>query len=92
MLRRDLSSPAWSSPTTWPRRRWPTSRRRSGPLRFVRAGGDLLIVGDAGLVDEMARAVRQRVAGDASFARKVERSATRVIAMKARRGLVECSA
>ena len=61
-------------------------------LRFVAAGGDLMIIGDAGLVTRMARAVRLRMADDESFAERVRASATRIVALKARRGLVECSA
>ncbi len=60
-------------------------------LRFLGAGGDLMIIGDAGLVDRMAQAVRERMASDARFAERVRQSATRVVAMKARRGLVECA-
>ena len=33
-------------------------------LRFIGAGGDLMIIGDAGLVARMARAVRQRMTDD----------------------------
>ena len=61
-------------------------------LHFVAAGGDLLIIGDPALVGRMARAVRQRMADDESFAERVRASATRVVALKARRGLVECRA
>jgi beta-N-acetylhexosaminidase len=60
-------------------------------LRFVAAGGDLMIIGDAGLVTRMTRAVRQEMADDESFAERVRASATRVVALKARRGLVECN-
>ncbi|HZA03571.1 MAG TPA: glycoside hydrolase family 3 N-terminal domain-containing protein [Propionibacteriaceae bacterium] len=60
-------------------------------LRFLGAGGDLMIIGDAGLVDRMAQAVRERMASDARFAERVRQSATRVVVMKARRGLVECA-
>ena len=56
-------------------------------LRFLAAGGDLMIIGDPGLVAPMARAVRQRMTDDEQFAERVRQSATRVVALKARRGL-----
>ena len=59
-------------------------------LRFLGAGGDLMIVGDPQLVAPMTRAVRQRVADDPDFAEQVRRSAERVLALKARRGLATC--
>ena len=61
-------------------------------LRFVGAGGDLMIIGDPGLVARMAGAVRQRMTDDEPFAERVRQSATRVVALKARRGLVDCTA
>jgi beta-N-acetylhexosaminidase len=60
-------------------------------LRFLGAGGDLMIIGDLGLVARMARAVGQRMTDDEEFAERVRRSATRVVALKARRGLVTCA-
>jgi beta-N-acetylhexosaminidase len=60
-------------------------------LRFLGAGGDLMIIGDSGLVGGMARAVRQRMTDDEEFAERVRQSATRVVALKARRGLVTCA-
>jgi beta-N-acetylhexosaminidase len=55
-------------------------------LRFLSAGGDLMIIGDSGLVAPMARAVRQRMSSDEAFAGRVQQSATRVVSLKARRG------
>jgi beta-N-acetylhexosaminidase len=60
-------------------------------LRFLGAGGDLMIIGDPRLVARMARAVRQRMADDEQFAERVRQSATRVVALKARRGLAACA-
>jgi beta-N-acetylhexosaminidase len=60
-------------------------------LRFLAAGGDLMIIGDPGLAAPMARAVRQRMDRDEAFAARVRGSATRVVALKARRGLVTCA-
>jgi beta-N-acetylhexosaminidase len=59
-------------------------------LRFVRAGGDLLIIGDAGLATTMASAIRDEAADDPDFAKQVTTSAARVVAMKERRGLARC--
>jgi beta-N-acetylhexosaminidase len=60
-------------------------------LRFLSAGGDLMIIGDPGLADRMSRTVRQRMSGDEAFATRVRDSATRVVALKARRGLATCT-
>lgn len=64
---------------------------RSRALAFLDAGGDLMIVGDPGLVPEMAAAVRDKARADEAFADAVTRHATRILAMKARAGLAECA-
>jgi beta-N-acetylhexosaminidase len=58
--------------------------------RFIRAGGDLLIVGDASLATTMADAIKDKASDDPAFAKRVTESATRVVAMKERRGLARC--
>ena len=58
--------------------------------RFIRAGGDLLIVGDARLATPMADAIKREAWDNPSFERRVTNSATRVVAMKQRRGLAQC--
>jgi beta-N-acetylhexosaminidase len=58
--------------------------------RFIRAGGDLLIVGDANLATTMADAIKDKASDDPAFAKRVTESATRVVAMKERRGLARC--
>jgi beta-N-acetylhexosaminidase len=58
--------------------------------RFIRAGGDLMIVGDARLASRMADAIKDEVSDDPDFARRVTESAARVVSMKARRGLAHC--
>jgi beta-N-acetylhexosaminidase len=58
--------------------------------RFIRAGGDLLIIGDARLATSMADAIRDEAADDPDFAKQVTASAARVVAMKERRGLARC--
>ena len=58
--------------------------------RFVRAGGDLMIVGDPKLATKMADAIKDEAEDDPDFAKRITESATRVVAMKERRGLAEC--
>jgi beta-N-acetylhexosaminidase len=59
-------------------------------VRFLRAGGDLIIVGDPGQVAAMADAVRQRAADDVDFRAVVTAAARRVLALKTHRGLADC--
>jgi beta-N-acetylhexosaminidase len=59
-------------------------------LRFLRAGGDLAIVGDGGLVDAMVSAVVTAAEDDPDVRSLVRRSASRVLTMKERRGLADC--
>jgi beta-N-acetylhexosaminidase len=59
-------------------------------LRFIRAGGDLLIIGDATLATAMADAIKDEASDDPAFARRVTESAARVVATKERRGLARC--
>jgi beta-N-acetylhexosaminidase len=61
-------------------------------LKFVGAGGDLLIVGDPRLARTMADALSNRAADDKAFAERVRQGASRVVSLKARRGLAACSA
>jgi beta-N-acetylhexosaminidase len=58
--------------------------------RFVHAGGDLLIVGDARLATAMADAIKDEASDDPAFEKRVTESAARVVAMKQRRGLADC--
>ncbi len=60
-------------------------------LRFVGAGGDLLIVGDPRLAEVMAGALSRRATANDAFAERVRQSATRVVSLKARRGLASCA-
>ncbi len=59
-------------------------------VRFVSAGGDLAIVGDPAQARAMAAALKAKAKGDRTFRARVEQSAARVLAMKARRGLADC--
>ena len=54
--------------------------------RFIRAGGDLLIVGDARLATPMADAIKREASDNPAFEKRVTNSAARVVAMKQRRG------
>jgi beta-N-acetylhexosaminidase len=58
--------------------------------RFLKAGGDLAIVGNPRLALSMITTVRSEARSDAAFASEVRAKATRVIALKARRGLADC--
>ena len=58
--------------------------------RFIRAGGDLLIVGEAKLATPMAEAIKREASDNPAFEKRVTNSAVRVVAMKQRRGLAEC--
>ncbi len=59
-------------------------------LRFLRAGGDLMIIGDASLATTMADAIKDEASDDPDLAKRVTESAARVVAMKQRRGLASC--
>nr|WP_294691885.1 glycoside hydrolase family 3 N-terminal domain-containing protein [uncultured Friedmanniella sp.] len=59
-------------------------------VAFVRAGGDLVIVGDPGEAAAMAEALVERAGSDRDFAERVDQSAARVLALKNRRGLTGC--
>lgn len=59
-------------------------------LRFLRAGGDLVIVGDPGLAPAMAKAVRAAATDDPAFAARLQQAVARVLALKQRRGLSRC--
>ncbi|MET0693609.1 MAG: glycoside hydrolase family 3 N-terminal domain-containing protein [Propionibacteriaceae bacterium] len=59
-------------------------------LQFLGAGGDLAIVGDPDLADDMISAVTSRARSDRDFAADVRTKATRVVEMKHRRGLADC--
>ena len=59
-------------------------------VRFVRAGGDLVIVGDPAEAAAMAEALVDLAGTDRAFAERVDQSAARVLALKDRRGLTGC--
>lgn len=59
-------------------------------VRFVQAGGDIVLTGRAADAPVMAKALRDKAANDPAFRAVVDAAATRVVAAKARRGLVDC--
>ncbi|NNG20763.1 glycoside hydrolase family 3 protein [Naumannella sp. ID2617S] len=60
-------------------------------VRFVEAGGDLVINGDPAIQRQMVTAVRQRAERDPAFAQRVTESAGRVVSWKARHGAAPCT-
>jgi beta-N-acetylhexosaminidase len=58
--------------------------------RFLRAGGDLITIGDASVADDMAHDIRGQMARSDEDRRLVRDSAIRVLTMKARLGLIRC--
>ncbi|HEY9291745.1 MAG TPA: glycoside hydrolase family 3 N-terminal domain-containing protein [Microlunatus sp.] len=65
---------------------------RSRALDFINAGGDLSIVGDPSAIEPMVRTVRSAAEDDAQLRERITEAATRVLIMKARYGLTDCTA
>jgi len=61
-------------------------------VRFIAAGGDIVLNGDPGATEAMIVALRARAADDAEFAAQVDASVTRVLTLKDEMGLLPCSA
>lgn len=59
-------------------------------VRFVAAGGDIVLTGKAADAPTMAGAISARAKSDKKFAGKVEASTKRVLALKQRLGLLTC--
>ncbi|MCE0536738.1 hypothetical protein LWF15_14620 [Kineosporia rhizophila] len=59
-------------------------------VRFVEAGGDLVLTVEADLARPMMTALSSKAAKDEEFAAKVEASATRVLTLKLQAGLMTC--
>jgi beta-N-acetylhexosaminidase len=59
-------------------------------VRFLAAGGDLVLTANAAAVPSMLAAIRDRAATDAAFAAGLDQSVRRVLALKARFGLLHC--
>nr|WP_300148430.1 glycoside hydrolase family 3 N-terminal domain-containing protein [Propionicimonas sp.] len=60
-------------------------------VRFVAAGGDLVLTVDAATAGPMASALLKQAKADPEFAAKVTASAARVLALKASLGLYRCA-
>jgi beta-N-acetylhexosaminidase len=59
-------------------------------IRFIEAGGDLVIIGDPTIAQRAADSVVAEAERDPVFARRITASATRVVQLKDRRGLAAC--
>jgi beta-N-acetylhexosaminidase len=59
-------------------------------VRFLRAGGDVAIIGDSSIAKRAANALVEQARADPSLAKLVTASATRVLKLKGRRGLASC--
>ena len=60
-------------------------------VRFVDAGGDIVLTGRAATAPAMIAAVRAKAADDPAFAAKVDAAVQRVVTLKERMGLLPCS-
>ena len=60
-------------------------------VRFIDAGGDIVLTGKASAAPAMIAAVKAKAADDDGFAHKVEASVRRVVTLKERMGLLPCS-
>lgn len=65
----------------------PASQRA---VRFLAAGGDLVINASPGLTAAMVTGVKQRATSDTAFATQLTQSAARVLRLKAGLGLYDC--
>jgi beta-N-acetylhexosaminidase len=60
-------------------------------VRFIGAGGDIVLNGDPNATGEMLDAITEEIAADAAFAEQVEAAVTRVLTAKDEMGLLPCS-
>lgn len=60
-------------------------------VKFVDAGGDIVLTAAPSQVPTMVGALTSRAAADPAFAAKIDAAAARVLALKARFGLATCS-
>lgn len=60
-------------------------------VRFIAAGGDIVINADPSILQEMVAATTAKAEADAAFADQVTASATRVLELKSWLGLVDCA-
>ena len=64
---------------------------RTRGVRFVRAGGDLALVGSVDAAAQVHRGLLAEARSDRAFRTRVQQSATRVLELKSGQGLVSCS-
>ncbi|MGO4599289.1 glycoside hydrolase family 3 N-terminal domain-containing protein [Terrabacter sp. 2RAF25] len=60
-------------------------------IRFIQAGGDITLTARPSTVPAMYDAITRKMAADPAFAKLVEAAAVRVVDLKLRRGLANCS-
>ena len=60
-------------------------------MKFIDAGGDIVLTATPAQVPVMVGALTSRAAADPAFAAKIDAAAARVLALKARFGLATCS-
>jgi beta-N-acetylhexosaminidase len=60
-------------------------------LKFIRAGGDLALIGDPQAVRPMVRNLRDAAQQDDTLRQRIKRSTERVLIMKSRYGLADCT-
>lgn len=60
-------------------------------VRFVEAGGDLMIIGDPSEAEDMAEALDDKAEDDPAFERRITESAARVATLKSKLGLASCA-
>jgi beta-N-acetylhexosaminidase len=58
--------------------------------RFIAAGGDIVLTANAGQAPTMRAAMQARMKASPAFARQVNSSVERVLALKVRLGLASC--
>jgi beta-N-acetylhexosaminidase len=61
-------------------------------VRFLRAGGDLVIIGNPARLRSVVAAVRARMRRDPAFAAQVNRKVERILTLKDQRGRADCRA
>jgi beta-N-acetylhexosaminidase len=90
MLRKDLSFGGVVVSDDLLGRALASTSVRSRGVRFLDAGGDLALVGDTGAAARVHDGLLDRARADRAFRTRVEQSATRVVELKSRQGLVTC--
>ncbi len=90
MLRRDLGFTGVVVSDDLLGRALASTSVRSRGVRFLRAGGDLALVGSTSAAAQVQDGLLDRARTDAAFRRRLQQSATRVLELKSSQGLVSC--